>query len=172
MKNRGKSKNIEQANLILEQSYLKSKGLLKEDEKINEAFGLGVLAVAGLAFAATGIYDKARQLWSKHVIGEKYQKTGKEDEVNKEKLTQYKDKEGKLYWGYDHKYNPDPQMGDSPSKDIYTAIFNESDLDRLKKYLNGIKVKTSKPEYDYLDKPKVVDMVYRSSLVDPDEGNY
>jgi hypothetical protein len=63
-------------------------------------------------------------------------------------------------------------MGDSPSKDIYTAIFNESDLDRLKKYLNGIKVKTSKPEYDYLDKPKVVDMVYRSSLVDPDEGNY
>jgi paraquat-inducible protein B len=33
MKNRGKSKNIEKANLILEQSYLKSKGLLKEEPK-------------------------------------------------------------------------------------------------------------------------------------------
>jgi len=30
MNNRNKSKNIEKANLILEQSYLKSKGLLKE----------------------------------------------------------------------------------------------------------------------------------------------
>lgn len=183
MRKRDRLKNYEQANLMFEQSYLKSKGILKEEgEKINEIAGLTVLAAAGLAFTASAIYSKAKQLWSKHVIGEKYQKTGKEETVNNEKLTQYKDKEGNLYWGYDHRYNPDPQVGDAKSKDIYTAVFKESDLDRLKKFLQGIKVKTSitgsdgkfkpSPEQDYLDKPKPVDMVYRKSLKDHDEGNY
>lgn len=182
MRKRDKLKNYEQANLMLEQSYLKSKKLLKKDEKINEAFGLGVLAVAGLAFTASAIYDKAKQLWSKHVIGEKYQKTGKEETVNNEKLTQYKDKEGNLYWGYDHNYNPNEEVGNTtPSRDIYTAMFKESDLNRLKKFLQGIKVKTSitgsdgkfkpSPEHDYLDKPKPVDMIYRKN-VDDDKDNY
>jgi len=35
MNNRNKSKNIEKANLILEQSYLKSKGLLKENQTLD-----------------------------------------------------------------------------------------------------------------------------------------
>ena len=150
--------------------------------KVNEEFvGLGVLALGGLALAGAAIYTGAKRIWSKHVTGLKYELTGNKEEVinkettKKEIISEYKDKEGKLYWGYDHKYNPDAQMGDSPSKDIYTAIFNESDLDRLKKYLNGIKVKTFAgigAVHDYLDKPKVVDMIYKSSLVDPDEGNY
>ena len=36
MRRQDKRKNIEQANLMLEQSYLKSKGLLKEDENMEQ----------------------------------------------------------------------------------------------------------------------------------------
>jgi hypothetical protein len=45
MNNRNKLKLIEEANQRLEKSFLKSKGLLKEDEKINEAFGLSLIHI-------------------------------------------------------------------------------------------------------------------------------
>ena len=46
MRKRDKLKNIEQANMVLEQSYLKSKGLLKEDATLRFQRGKQLLALA------------------------------------------------------------------------------------------------------------------------------
>lgn len=164
-----------------------------ESFKINEELlELGLLALAGgLYFAGGQLYDKAKQLWSKHITSEKYTKTGKKQEVQTklfqldnpvdkaktELLEEYKDSEGNLYWGYDHFFIPedtlDPLAPHAPetSRDIYTAIFDEKDLPRLIKYLQGIKVDI---DYDWgglvkatknvLDKPKAVDMIYRRKM--------
>lgn len=137
-------------------------------QPINEEFGgLGILAIAGLALAAGGIYKKAKQMWSKHITASKYQPTGNTEKVNnmetgkEEIISEYQDRDGNLYWGYDHMWNPDPQMGESPRNlDLYRAIFRVEDKARLIKFLQGIKVKTSMPEMDYLDKPKPVDMIF------------
>ena len=138
-------------------------------QPINEELGgLGVLALTGLALAAGGIYTKAKQMWSKHITGAKYQPTGNQEKVKnqetgkEETISEYQDKEGKLYWGYDHMWNPNPQQDESSpaSDDLYRAIFNLEDKAKLVKFLQGIKVKTSMPEMDYLDKPKPVDMIF------------
>ncbi len=137
-------------------------------QPINEELGgLGVLAIAGLALAAGGIYTKAKQMWSKHITASKYQSTGNTEKVNnmetgkEEIISEYQDRDGNLYWGYDHMWNPDPQMEESPRNlDLYRAIFRVEDKARLIKFLQGIKVKTSMPEMDYLDKPKPVDMIF------------
>ena len=142
--------------------------------KVNEEFGgLGVLALGGLALAASAIYTGAKRMWSKHITGSKYEPTGNQETVvndetgGKEVISEYKDKEGNLYWGYDHLWNPDPMMHDTArNADMYRGIYAAKDKDKLIKFLKGIKVKTSKPEYDYLDKPEAVDMIF---LKDYDE---
>lgn len=168
MRPRDKRKNIEEVNKRLEESYLKSKNTKTQ---INEIAGLGVLALAGLSFAAPAIYDKVKKFWSKNVTSSKYKPTGNKETVTNEEtkkqeiISEYKDKEGNLYWGYEHYHNPNPQMGDTTfNDDIYRAIFKASDKARLVKFLKGIKVKTSMPEMDYLDKPKPVDMILVKDL--------
>lgn len=135
--------------------------------KVNEGLGLGLLALGGLALGASAIYTTAKRLWSKHITGSKYEATGNKETVvnndtgSKEVISEYKDKEGNLYWGYDHLWNPDPMMNDtSREADLYRGIFALKDKERLIKFLKGIKVKTSKPEYDYLSKPEAVDMIF------------
>jgi hypothetical protein len=106
-------------------------------------------------------------MWSKHITGAKYEPTGNQETVineetkGKEVISEYKDKEGNLYWGYDHMWNPDPMMNDTVREsDLYRGIYKAEDKDRLIKFLKGIKVKTSKSEYDYFDKPEAVDMIF------------
>lgn len=136
--------------------------------KVNEEFGgLGVLALGGLALAASAIYTTAKRMWSKHITGSKYQPTGNQETVineetkGKEVISEYQDKEGNLYWGYDHLWNPDPMMEDTPrNSDLYRGIYHDKDKNRLVKFLKGIKVKTSEPSYDYFDIPEAVDMIF------------
>jgi len=138
----------------------------KSFQSVNEELiaGLGVLAVAGLALAGSAVYDKARRLWSKHITGSKYTPTAKQEKVKnvetgkEETLSEYKDSDGNLYWGYDHLYTPDSIEGANLA--LYRAIFGVEDKSRLIKYLQGIKVQTAKPEYDYLDRPEPVDMIF------------
>lgn len=137
------------------------------NDKVNEMVGLGLLALGGLALAAGGIYTSAKRLWSKHVTGSKYEPTGNKETVvnndtgSKEVISEYKDKEGNLYWGYDHLWNPDPMMHDTKREaDLYRGIFAAKDKEKLIKFLKGIKVQTSKPERDYLSKPVAVDMIF------------
>lgn len=166
--------------------------IIKESKpkKVNEEIaGIALLAGIGLAFAGSAIYGKAKQMWSKHITSKKYEKTGNKEEVKtadgkKQLIEEYKGTDGETYWGYDHQYDPTTgQRGGYeglPSDDVYTAIFKAQDLERLKKYLQGIKVKTSitgadgkfkpSPEHDYLDKPQAVDMVYRKTLEGPGHG--
>jgi hypothetical protein len=149
--------------------------------KVNEMMGLGLLALGGVALAASGIYTSAKRLWSKHITGSKYEATGNQETVineetkGKEVISEYKDKNGVIYWGYDHMWNPDPMMKDTAKdNDLYRGIYKLEDKARLVKFLKGIKVKTSRKEYDYLDKPEAVDMIF---LKDYDKeriehGNY
>lgn len=112
------------------------------------------------------------RLWSKHITSKKYEKTGKTEKViktdgNTQIIDEYIGKDGKVYWGYDHLWSPDTFANPEEAKaslDLYTAIFNEKDLPKLKKFIAGIKVKTSLPEYDYLDSPKAVDMIFRKDV--------
>lgn len=158
----------------------------KRRKQMNESF-LGVLAVGALALGASGLYTNAKRMWSKHITGRKYKPTGVSEIVhNQEKdkditIKQYKDKDGNLYWGWDHLWNPDPMIDSGPgySDDLYRAIFKEKDENKLKKFLRGEKVKTimgshgsimkHSPEYDYLDKPEPVDMIF---LKDFDDERY
>jgi hypothetical protein len=138
-------------------------------KRVNESLlgSLGILAVGALALSAGGLYTKAKRMWSKYVTGKKYEPTGRSETIyNEEKdvditIEQFKDKEGNLYWGWEHMWNPDPQM-DTPkfASDLYRAMFDEKDKARLERFLKGIKVETSIPSYDYLDKPKPVDMIF------------
>lgn len=141
-----------------------------------ELIGLGALALAGLVLASDIIYRKAKEFWF-NKLRKKYQPTGeiqKVDVINRgvpsiAVVKQYEDEDGDLYWGFDHQYNSegDYQM---TSGDIYTAIYQLQDLKRLKKYLRGEKIQSSIPEYDYLDAPKPVDMIYRHSIQDPSQA--
>ena len=136
--------------------------------KVNEEFGgLGILALGGLALASGAIYTTAKRMWSKHVTGSKYTPTGNQETVineetgGKEVLSEYKDKEGNLYWAYDHMWNPDPMVEDTPrNNDLYRGVYHAKDKNRLVKFLKGIKVKTSEPSYDYFDIPEAVDMIF------------
>jgi hypothetical protein len=146
--------------------------IIKSSPINEELGGLGVLALVGAAIAGPGLYDSAKQLWSKHITSKKYEKTGKTEKViktdgNTQIIDEYVGKDGKIYWGYDHLWSPDKFADPEEAKaslDLYTAIFNEEDLPRLKKFIAGIKVKTSLPEYDYLDRPKAVDMIFREDV--------
>jgi hypothetical protein len=136
--------------------------------KVNEEFGgLGILALGGLALASGAIYTTAKRMWSKHVTGSKYTPTGNQETVineetgGKEVLSEYKDKEGNLYWAYDHMWNPDPMVEDTPrNNDLYRGVYHAKDKNRLVKFLKGIKVKTSEPSYDYFDIPEAADMIF------------
>jgi hypothetical protein len=136
--------------------------------KVNEEFGgLGILALGGLALASGAIYTTAKRMWSKHVTGSKYTPTGNQETVineetgGKEVLSEYKDKEGNLYWAYDHMWNPDPMVEDTPrNNDLYRGVYHAKDKNRLIKFLKGIKVKTSEPSYDYFDIPEAADMIF------------
>lgn len=140
------------------------KHLRKFNENISvneELTGLGLLACLGAAIIAPGLYRKAKQFWSKHVISEKYKPTGKKEIVIcelpenissyaiisrqerdsgqvKTELTQYQDDYGNLYWGYDHLWS-DQEYGEwseyVQSCNLYTAIFKESDFNELKAFL-------------------------------------
>ena len=135
--------------------------------KVNEMIGLGLLALGGLALASGAIYTGAKRMWSKHITGSKYQPTGNQETVindetgGKEVISEYKDKEGNLYWAYDHLWNPDPMMDDTPrNSDLYRGVYHAKDKARLIKFLKGIKVKTSEPRYDYFDIPEAADMIF------------
>jgi hypothetical protein len=135
--------------------------------KVNEMIGLGLLALGGLALASGAIYTGAKRMWSKHVTGSKYQPTGNQETVvneetgGKEVISEYKDKEGNLYWAYDHMWNPDPMVEDTPrNNDLYRGVYHVKDKNRLIKFLKGIKVKTSEPRYDYFDIPEAADMIF------------
>ena len=49
-----------------------SQKIEKFKKLVNEDFGLGALAVMGLALAIPGIYNKAKKMWSKNITGSKY----------------------------------------------------------------------------------------------------
>jgi hypothetical protein len=158
-----------------------TKPLPKRSKKMNESV-LGILAIGGLALGASALYQQSKRMWSKHITGSKYKPTGIDENVyNEEKeetitIKQYRDKDGNLYWGWDHLWDPEPMDSGSTIReaDLYRAIFKDQDKEKLIKFLRGIKVKTSNPNYDYLDKPKPVDMIF---LKDYDKeriehGNY
>ena len=127
----------------------KRKDIIKSSPINEELGGLGVLALVGAAIAGPGLYTSAKQLWSKHITSKKYEKTGKTEKViktdgNTQIIDEYIGKDGKIYWGYDHLWSPDTFANPEEAKaslDLYTAIFNEEDLPRLKKFITGIKVK-------------------------------
>lgn len=160
------------------------KRIIKEQKnnpkRINEMTGLGLLALAGLSLAAPGIYDGARKMWSKYITGRKYQKTGEEIEIAGEVLSEYESRDGEFFWGYDHNYDQDTKgfytQDEIPSGDIYTAIYREEDLPKLKRFLEEVKKgRKSKEKYYsrelgygskemHLNKPEPVDMIYVKNI--------
>lgn len=158
-----------------------------ESFKVNEELtGLGLLVGIGLAFAASAIYDKAKKFWSQHVIGDKYQETGKKEIITtklpalissgailsdeerksgevKTEIKQYKDDFGNLYWGYDHLYSEDfadPEEAVA-AKDLYTALFKEEDYTTLKAFLQNSDRYTGK---GVSGKPTPIEMIFREEM--------
>jgi hypothetical protein len=155
-----KIKESELVNLIDRIITESTKGV-KTKNKVNESV-LGIIAAGGLALGGHALYTQAQRMWSKYITGSKYKPTGNSEKVinietdKSETISEYKDKDGNIYWGYDHFYTDSPES----NEDLYRGIFKASDKNRLVKFLQGIKVKTSLPNYDYLDKPKPVDMIF------------
>ncbi len=156
--------------------------------RINEELtGLGILAGVGLAFAASAIYDKAKKFWSNHVIGDKYQETGKKEVIItklpplvsptailsdeerksgevKTEIKQYKDDFGNLYWGYDHLYSDEEYASWEEAvaaKDIYTALFKEEDYTTLKSFLQNSDRYSGK---GVSASPTPVEMIFREDI--------
>jgi nitrogen regulatory protein PII-like uncharacterized protein len=140
---------------------------LKTYESFGEYVSMIPFVTPFIILGAPKLYDQAKKLWSKHITSKKYEKTGKTEYLEtalygkgrrtKILIEQYKDKAGKLYWGYEHQYDPGQtiEIDSSDSNEIYTAIFKEEDLVKLKDY--------------FLDKysnkrPEPVDMIYRKRL--------
>jgi nitrogen regulatory protein PII-like uncharacterized protein len=143
---------------------------LKTYESFVDYIGMLPLAAPFLIIAGPKLYDRAKKLWSKHITSMKYEKTGKKEYLEtplygKGKMTkilieQYKDKSGKLYWGYEHQYAPEQtiKIDDSDPDELYTAMFKEEDLGKLKAYFTD-KYTNKKPE--------AVDMIYRKVMDNP-----
>lgn len=111
-----------------------------ESFKLNEMDGLGLLAGAGLLFAAPTMYSAAKQFWSKYFINSKYKETGNTVKILPEIkdlnifIKEYEDEKGNIFYGYDHPYSPDSER----SADMYTALFKASDLQFLKNFLEEV----------------------------------
>jgi hypothetical protein len=72
---------IKEKNFI-DMKYIKT----FESFQLNEITGLEIFALGGLALASGAIYSKARELWSKHFIGSKYEETGNAEEIGSETI--------------------------------------------------------------------------------------
>lgn len=141
-----------------------------ESYSVNEELlgSIAIIAGIGAVLASGGIYDGIKKGYSKYITGRKYEKTGKEIEVNANKLKkqviyEYKDGDGKKYWGWDHQYNPEMgdhrasvETGGMPTGDVYTGIFNYEDLEMLKKFIVDFP--------NYSNKPEPVDMIYLKNI--------
>ena len=152
-----------------------------ESFQLNEITGLEIFALGGLALASGAIYSKARELWSKHLIGSKYEETGNVEEIGGETIKEYVNKDGELFYGYDHPYNPDgSESGEDyiAGMDMYTAMFAQSDLEQLKLFLIELNAKREEmgleqgkrhmisktPQRLVSTRPIPVDMIYRRDL--------
>jgi hypothetical protein len=134
--------------------------------RVNEEFiGLGMVALAGLSLAGVLMYKEAKRMWSKHIAATKYIPTGKIEKVEnqitgkEETISEYKDKEGKLYYGYDHMWNPNPNEWTIDCGDLYRAIYKAEDKIKLERFLKGVK-HTIGYDSDSTKRPDPVDMLY------------
>lgn len=105
MNNRNKLKNIEQANLMMEQSYLKSKGLIKESKPINES----ILALAGGILVGGAILNGVYKWGKNKILQKNILPTGELKKIKGDKgdevavLKKYQDKRsGDVYWGVEY----------------------------------------------------------------------
>lgn len=159
-----------------------------QNHKVNESIAgvsAALLIGGGLLWLGGEIYKSAKKFWSKNVIADKYQPTGKtevittklpsdisyiipisreerETGVVKTLLTQYEDQFGNIYWGYDHLHTED-QYADlneyMVDLDLYTAMFREEDYSQLKSFLqNGDRYRNVKISQNL---PTPVDMIFR-----------
>ena len=152
-----------------------------ESFQLNEITGLEIFALGGLALASGAIYNKARELWSKHFIGSKYEETGNAEEIGSETIKEYVNKDGELFYGYDHPYNPNgSESGEDyiAGMDMYTAMFAQSDLEQLKVFLSELNAKREEVGLEQGQKhmisntsqrlestrPTPIDMIYRRDL--------
>ena len=152
-----------------------------ESFQLNEITGLEIFALGGLALASGAIYNKARELWSKHFIGSKYEETGNAEEIGSETIKEYVNKDGELFYGYDHPYNPNgSESGEDyiAGMDMYTAMFAQSDLEQLKVFLSELNAKREEMGLEQGKKhmisntsqrlestrPTPIDMIYRRDL--------
>jgi hypothetical protein len=143
---------------------------LKRYESFMDYIGMIPTVIPFLILGGPELYDRAKKLWSKHITSRKYEKTGKQEyletplygkgKTTKILIEQYTDKQGKLYWGYEHQYDPRQTINadDSNPDELYTAIFREEDLGKLKDYFADL----------YSNKkPEPVDMIYRKVMDNP-----
>ena len=140
--------------------------------RVNEEFiGLGIVALAGLSLAGGLIYKEAKRMWTKHIVGSKYIPTGKIEKVKnqitgkEETISEYKDKEGKLYYGYDHMWNPNPNEWSIDCGDLYRAVYKAEDKIRLERFVKGVRPSIG-DDSDSTKRPDPVDMLYLKDYED------
>lgn len=140
--------------------------------RVNEEFiGLGMVALAGLSLAGVLMYKEAKRMWSKHIADSKYIPTGKIEKVKnqitgkEETISEYKDKEGKLYYGYDHMWNPNPNEWTIDCGDLYRAVYKAEDKIKLERFLKGVRPSIG-DESDSIKRPDPVDMLYLKDYED------
>ncbi len=130
----------------------------EQSSSVNEGVSLALIAgVIGTLLFGQAIYNKAKNFWSKNVIGSKYKETGKVEKVvckfdkkniapgvssltssDRETgkveipLKEYKDIFGNLCYGYDHT----TKGGKGEKPELYTAMYRAEDLPILKEWLS------------------------------------
>lgn len=149
-----------------------------ESYSVNEELigTIASIAAIGAVLASGAIYDGIKKGYSKYIKGRKYEKTGKEVKVATKSLKgqiiyEYEDRDGNLYWGWDHQYNPNTgshralsAYDDLPTGDVYTGIFKHEDLEKLKKFVVEFP--------NYRNKPEPVDMIYSKNIDNDISGEY
>ena len=93
------------------------------------------------------------------------------------KIDEYQGDDGKIYWGWEHLYNPDADMSDAINQahdsDLYRAMYKSEDKSRLVRFLKGLEAHVSEnpksmasqvavfdEKETYVDNPEPVDMIF------------